>query len=142
MVVNHSKTEILAVGNTNVTEIGFGGSTIQVVARMKALGVIFDKNLTWECQVGQVLAKSRGLLSTMRFLRKKLAPFEFLKAMTPTHFGVCYYATQIWLPMCKRKELKKLTSLHYQFLRIVVNDWSNALKREDLDEIGRAEPLI
>ena len=105
MVVNHAKTEVMAVGGTNVSEISFKGTTIPVDCRMKALGIIFDKNLTWEFQVVQVLAKSRGLMSTMRFLQKLLARYEFLRAMTPSYYGMCYYGSPVWLPVCRSSDL-------------------------------------
>ena len=38
--------------------------------------------------------------------------------------------------------MKKLESMHYQFLRLVVRDWTNALSRPTLDKIGRAAPSV
>ena len=72
--LNTSKTEILLLGtrqntrNISPVSVRVGGETIQESPCVKNLGVIFDRHLTWDAHVSDVVRKCIGLLIGLRHL--------------------------------------------------------------------------
>ena len=76
--LNTSKTEILLLGTRQNTRglspvsVRVGGETIQESQVVKNLGVLFDRHLTWDAHVSDVVRKCVGLLIGLRHLRRFL----------------------------------------------------------------------
>ena len=76
--LNSSKTEILLLGTRQNTRglppvsVRVGGETIQESPCVKNLGVLFDRHLSWDAHVSDVVRKSVGLLVGLRHLRHYL----------------------------------------------------------------------
>ena len=76
--LNTSKTEILLLGTRQNTRdlspvsVRVGGGTIQESHRVKNLGVLFDRHLTWDAHVSNVVRECVGLLIGLRHLRRFL----------------------------------------------------------------------
>ena len=76
--LNASKTEILLLGTRQNTRdlspvsVRVGGETIQESPCVKNLGVLFDRHLSWDAHVDDVVRKSIGLLIGLRHLRHYL----------------------------------------------------------------------
>ena len=72
--LNTSKTEILLLGTRQNTRglspvsVRVGGGTIQESRCVKNLGVLFDRHLSWDAHVSDVVRKSVGLLIGLRHL--------------------------------------------------------------------------
>ena len=77
--LNTSKTEILLLGTRQNTRdlppvsVRVGGGTIQESAQVRNLGVLFDRHLTWDAHVSDVVRKCVGLLIGLRHLRRFLS---------------------------------------------------------------------
>ena len=73
--LNTSKTEILLLGTRQNTRdlppvsVRVGGGTIQESRVVKNLGVLFDRHLSWDAHVSDVVRKCVGLLIGLRHLR-------------------------------------------------------------------------
>ena len=73
--LNASKTELLLLGTRQNTRhlppvsVRIGGETVQESRTAKNLGVIFDKHLTWEAHVTDIVHKCIGILIGLRHLR-------------------------------------------------------------------------
>ena len=80
--LNISKTEILLLGTRQNTRslppvsVRVGGETVQESQTVKNLGVLFDRHLSWDAHVSDVVRKCTGLLIGLRHLR------HFLPART------------------------------------------------------------
>ena len=76
--LNTSKTEILLLGTRQNTRdlspvsVRVGGGTIRESPCVKNLGVLFDRHLSWDAHVDDVVRKSVGLLIGLRHLRRYL----------------------------------------------------------------------
>ena len=76
--LNTSKTEILLLGTRQNTRdlspvsVRVGGETIQESPYVKNLGVMFDRHLTWDAHVSDVVRRCVGLLIGLRHLRHYL----------------------------------------------------------------------
>ena len=76
--LNTSKTEILLLGTRQNTRdlspvsVRVGGGTVQESPCVKNLGVLFDRHLTWDAHVSDVVRKCVGLLIGLRHLRHYL----------------------------------------------------------------------
>ena len=76
--LNTSKTEILLLGTRQNTRdlspvsVRVGGGTVRESQCVKNLGVLFDRHLTWDAHVSDVVRKCVGLLIGLRHLRHYL----------------------------------------------------------------------
>ena len=76
--LNTSKTEILLLGTRQNTRdlspvsVRVGGGTIRESPCVKNLGVMFDRHLTWDAHVSDVVRRCVGLLIGLRHLRHYL----------------------------------------------------------------------
>jgi len=144
MIVNETKTEMVLFCKSNDAknvEINVNGNIIKSAEVMKILGVLFHRHLEWKPQVDKVICQASKLSYGLKFLKKRLNQKQFLQATTSQFYGLVYYGSPVWLGShLKKKELNRLTSLHYRLLRIATNDWKKRKKRETLGKIGRATP--
>ena len=73
--LNASKTEILLLGTRQNTRdlspvsVRVGGETVRESPCVKNLGVLFDRHLSWDAHVSDVVRKCVGLLIGLRHLR-------------------------------------------------------------------------
>ena len=78
--LNVSKTELLLLGTRQNTRslppvsVRVGGETVQESRTAKNLGVIFDRHLSWDAHVSDVVRKCIGLLIGLRHLSHFLPP--------------------------------------------------------------------
>ena len=76
--LNTSKTEILLLGTRQNTRglspvsVRVGGGTVRESQHVKNLGVLFDRHLSWDAHVSDVVRKSVGLLIGLRHLSRYL----------------------------------------------------------------------
>ena len=83
MVVNESKTEIMTLNfNENQTSLSVtvAGVPCQTVKQMKALGIMIDDGLKWDCQAEASILKGQRLLSVFKHLRKYMTEDKILKS--------------------------------------------------------------
>jgi hypothetical protein len=119
MVVNESKTEIMWIGKTPlIDKIMINNTQCDLVKSMKALGVYFEGNLSWDTQAEQAIAKAKRLTSCLGYLRKYLDEKQFLKAATAHYYSTVFYASSVWYMNTKACYKTKFNSLHFRMLRI------------------------
>ena len=108
---------------------------------MKALGIYFQGDLSWDAQAEHTLLKSKKLLSAFRFLRKYLTEEQFLKAASANYYGSVFYSSIVWYQNLKQTHKNKLNSIHFRMLRTAKKDYKMKLKREELtNTCKRATP--
>jgi exonuclease III len=143
MIVNEAKTEVMWIGNfkPEITHVSIGNTDVQLVAKMKALGIYLEGNLSWDAHGECVIAKSKKMLSAFRFLRKYLTESQFLKAASANYYGSVFYASSVWFHNLKQQQKAKLTSTHFRMLRVAKRDFKMNFKRTELTEsCKRATP--
>ena len=90
--LNASKTEILLLGTRQNTRdllpvsVRVGGETTQESQFVKNLGVLFDRHLSWDAHVSDVVRKCFGLLIGLRHLRHFL-PQNVMLTIVRTRSG-------------------------------------------------------
>jgi len=108
---------------------------------MKALGIYFQGDLSWDAQAEHTLSKSKKLLSAFRFLRKYLTEEQFLKAASANYYGSVFYSSIVWYQNLKQTHKNKLNSIHFRMLRTAKKDYKMKLKRDELtNTCKRATP--
>jgi len=142
MIVNESKTEIMWIGkNRSFDYVKVGQNLIPFSETMKALGVYFQGDLSWDAQADNVITKSKNLLSCFKFLRKYLTETQFLQAASANYYGSVFYCTSVWYHNLKKHQKVKLNSFHFRLLRTAKKDYNLKLKRTELTELcKRATP--
>jgi len=143
MKVNESKTEIVVFDRKGLREIEFtiGQSKITSQRTMKALGVIFDNNLSWNEHINHTITTSAWKLSVLRKIRKNFNKQQFKGIMTMQFFSKLYYASQTWLTLTTSyKQYELINSLHYRGVRLIACDFKGVINREKLDLISSRAP--
>jgi len=142
MVVNQAKTEVLWVGREKlIQEIELNGNQLQLVNKMKALGILITGSLSWDDQAEAAIIKGKRIACCFRFLRKYLTRDQFLKAASAHFYGSVFYASSVWYNLCKEKFKIKFRALHYRLLRSACKDFNFNLTKTDLNlKCQRATP--
>ena len=107
--LNVSKTEILLLGTRQNTRdispvsVRVSGETVQESPCVRNLGVLFDRHLTWDAHVSDVVRKCVGLLIGLRGTSEALPP----AARDVDHrAGPCYLPCEI-LYLCLWKRIER-----------------------------------
>jgi len=109
--------------------------TITSVKRMKALGIIIDPKLKWDCHVKELRKKITGIINGLRIIRRKLSFKQAITVVTSQALSILYYASSAWLtPSIGRKEMSSLESIHFKALRVVVKDYRQRISRSLISE--------
>ena len=96
--LNTSKTEILLLGTRQNTRdlspvsVWVGGETIRENRCVKNLGVLFDRHLTWDAHVSDVVRSCVGLLVGLRHLRNflpRLVMLAVVRALVISRVNYC-----------------------------------------------------
>ena len=146
MVVNEEKTEIMWIGakkaiTHKLDSLTVNNKGIHLTHKMKALGIYFQGDLSWDAQAEHTLLKSKKLLSAFRFLRKYLTEEQFLKAASANYYGSVFYSSIVWYQNLKQTHKNKLNSIHFRMLRTAKKDYKMKLKRDELtNTCKRATP--
>jgi len=110
-------------------------------SNMKALGLIFESNLSRSLQAEAAIKKGAKLLSNFKFLRKYLTEAQFLKAVSAHFYGTVFYACSVWYDSIKICYKNKLKSLHFRLLRSACNDHFQQYSKEYLSKRCRRATL-
>jgi hypothetical protein len=144
MKVNESKTEVLVFSKKGETiaEFDIAGTKVKSGTTMKALGVIFDNNLSWKPHIDNNINQSAWKLTVLRRIRHKFTFKQFTQILTAQFFSKLFYCSQTWLTSTtKRKLWNSINSLNYRAVRILVGDFKGIINREKLDHLSsRASP--
>jgi len=142
MVVNETKTELMWIGNEmHADTVVVNDKTLTFKTNMKALGIIFESNLSWSMQAESAIKKGAKLVSNFKFLRKYLTEAQFLKAASAHFYGTVFYACSVWYDKIKMSYKNKLRSLHFRLLRSACHDYYQQYSREYLSKrCKRATP--
>lgn len=140
MVVNEGKTELLfssrSKGQSEIS-INTGTSIVKSSKCIKALGVQFCADLSWDCHVNYSLNRSRHIIPRIRHLRKWLNTDELLKLVTSQYFSIVFYCCQVWIGCLTSSNWRRINSAHYRALRAVYGDYKCKIKRTELDKASR-----
>ncbi|KAI8484253.1 hypothetical protein Bbelb_380380 [Branchiostoma belcheri] len=98
--------------------VTLGGTTLEVVASYKYLGVTLTNTLSWSKHIDTISTKSRRSAGLLCALRKKV-PSDILLRLykTITRPGL-EYANIVWAGLTKSDE-RKLESVQYQTVRLI-----------------------
>ncbi len=113
--VNEDKTEVMIFSKKGqmIKEFNIAGTRVTSGVRMKALGVIFDNNLTWQHHIENNIKMSTWKLTVLREIRHKFNFQQFSQILTAQFFGKFYYCSQVWVTSAtKRKFWNFINSQH------------------------------
>jgi len=134
MVVNETKTEIVCFTKSKdprEEDFSVNGKCVKSKPFLKALGITFDHRMKWSEHVKQLSGKVRRLLCGLKIIRKKLTEEQTNVLVTSQVLSVLYYAAPVWLtPHLQGPEIRKIESLHFRSLRIVIRDYRQRVHRE------------
>jgi hypothetical protein len=144
MKVNQDKTEVMVFTKKGqiVDNFDIAGSIVKSGTKLKALGVLFDNNLTWQTHVESNIKSSSWKLAVLRKIRNKFTFKQFTQILTSQFFSKLFYCSQVWLTSAtKRKLWNSVNSIHYRAVRVAVHDHKRRINREKLDiKCARASP--
>jgi len=111
---------------------------------MKALGVVIDSRLRWSDHIKAVCTKVCRLLCGLRMVRHKFTEVQAKSLVTAQALSILYYAAPAWLsPHLQGADLRRLESVHYRCLRLIVKDYKQRIKREWIDAATqRLQPRV
>ncbi|KAI8516481.1 hypothetical protein Bbelb_050620 [Branchiostoma belcheri] len=119
---NRDKCKVMYITTRNIPRphvpVTLGGTTLEVVASYKHLGVTLTNTLSWSKHIDTISTKSRRSAGLLCALRKKV-PSDILLRLykTITRPGL-EYANIVWAGLTKSDELK-LESVQYQTVRLI-----------------------
>jgi len=100
MIVNRTKTEIVNFSGSNsrdepVKTLKVDGCDVETREKMKVLGIIFDKNLSWRVHVDELKKKIAKVQCGIKIIRRKLNFKPTLVIVTSQALSVLYYASVV-----------------------------------------------
>jgi hypothetical protein len=140
MVVNSDKTELMRMNNAKFS-VDVDGVNLKSQPQLKVLGIVFDHRLNWERQVQKCISGCQSMKPALRRLKTKLHHKEFKQVISSHYFSRLYYASEMWFQCCSSKLKKRISTVHYYALRLLVNDYKCKLSRPTIDsKTERASP--
>jgi len=134
MVVNEDKTEVMVMSRHKepiILTITCAGRQIDTKSSIKALGVVIDHRLRWSTHIKLLMSRLRGLICGLKMVRRKFTEEQTKVLVTSQLLSILYYACPAWLtPHLLVKEYRRLESIHYRCLRLIVNDRRKRIPRE------------
>jgi len=128
MVCNHSKTELLIMGNKNVSLV-VDGQEIISKEKIKLLGILVDNDLKWNSQVQRVVNSIRSISFGIRYLRRHISVGE-MKTIIYSHVvSRMTYGSAAWCNSLNFRQKSMLRSAYFRVLRIVARDFRFELNR-------------
>jgi len=110
------------------------GKRIPTQLSMKALGVVIDAKLRWSDHIKSVCSRVRRLLCGLRMVRHKFTEIQAKTLVTAQALSILYYAAPAWLsPHLWGSDLRRLETVHYRCLRLIVKDYKQRINREWID---------
>jgi hypothetical protein len=126
---------------TSKCSISSGSTTINSTTCIKALGIQFSADLSWDDHVEYTLSRSRHIIPRLKHLRKWLTTEELLKLVTSQYNSIVFYCSPVWIGSLTSTSWRRINSAHYRALRAVFGDFKNQIKRSELDKMSkRATP--
>jgi len=134
MVVNEDKTEVIVMSKQKdpaILTLQCAGRQIESKPSLKALGAVIDHRLRWTAHINLLASRLGGLICGLKMVRRRFTEEQTKTLVTSQLLSILYYACPAWLtPHLQTKEFKKLESLHYRCLRLIVNDRRQRIPRE------------
>jgi len=132
MVVNAAKTELMIMQGEKIT-VPTNNGALPCLSEMKVLGVLFDDRLSWVPQLNKVCKSCQSLKPSLHYLNKRLSRDSLKKVISSHYFSRLYYGSEIWFPCLNKKYQKKVSSMHYWALRLLLFDFKRTLSRPRID---------
>jgi len=105
------------------------------------IGVVIDHKLRWTAHIRAVCNKVRGLLCGFRMIRHKFTEIQAKNLITAQALSVLYYGSPAWLtPSIVGDRMRRIESVHYRCLRIIVKDYKQRISREWIDAATQRLP--
>jgi len=142
MVINRSKTELIVFDHCKQPMEMVLSNGIKSVKEIKALGVTFTSDLTWNKHINTVTGKLTSIVNKVKFLRRWIDQESAMKVVTSQFFGTLYYAAPVWLNSeLNESQWNRLNSIHYRVIRAAIKDYKRKVPRAVLNIISkRATP--
>jgi len=109
---------------------------------MKVLGVLFDAQMSWIPQMNKAIKSCQRLKPALHYLNIRLSRDQFKKVITSHYYSRLYYASELWFPCLNKKFQKRICTLHYWPLQMLLFDFKYVLNRATIDfQSKRASPF-
>jgi len=142
--MNEGKTEVTVFSKSTdptIMDLDCGGKLVPSKPTIKALGIVIDHRLRWSDHIKAVVKKVRGLLCGFRMIRNKFTEEQAKSLVTAQALSVLYYGAPAWLmPALLGDRLRRIESIHYRCLRIIVKDYKQRISREWIDAATQRLP--
>ena len=142
MKINEKKTSLMAISAATSykarTQIKFGNSTIAGSDRMKILGVVFDKNLSFGSHVEQLAKRMRSRSWTLAKLKKRgLNEERLIKCYKTLIRPSVEYVPSVWHPMLTAGQADVLERQQVQSLKNIYGLHMSAEKMRQKSGVER-----
>ena len=124
--ININKTQLMLLGNKKLkTQIRLQNTNVNFVNKIKYLGLVIDKNLTWKNHLDHLELKANLLMIRLNYFSFLNSNIE-LSHKTRLYFSVflptVLYAYRCWYPHIKDKitYIERLRILQRRFLKMLV----------------------
>lgn len=96
--INDNKTEVILLGSSqmlskvNIESLTVGNDEIKTVSKVKNLGVIFDENMSMDCQVNNICSKAYSQLYKLNKIKhyvNKTSLEKLVHAFVTSHLDYC-----------------------------------------------------
>ena len=123
-------------------EINVNGENIFTVHEMKALGVIFNENLTWSNHIKKRVNSCKSTLFGLKTIRKYYKKEEFTTLVTSYLYSKLYYCGEVWLNVTINKiDWNRIERINRAAMRLIEQDYEHKIPEEKLyRESNRATP--
>jgi len=144
MVVNEGKTEVTVFSRAaepTLIDLVCGGKLIPSKPLIKALGVVIDHRLRWTDHIRMVVNKVRRLICGFRMIRNKFTEVQAKNLVTAQALSVLYYGSTVLLtPNMLGDRIRRIESIHYRCLRVIVKDYRQRISRVWIDAATQRLP--
>jgi hypothetical protein len=124
LLLNGGKTEVILLGSqqllsrVSLTELSIDGVTIKISDKVRDLGIILDKSLTFQPYIASVSAASFAYLKVISRIRKSLPMADCLLLVHSLVISRLLYCTTVFNGITK-KQLQKLQRIVNAAIRVV-----------------------
>ena len=129
-------------------QLSLEGEALEVVDKMKLLGLEIQNNLGWDIQVRNMISRAGRLLFILYTLHKFGVPEEDMLAVFQTYVRpILEYACAVWHPALTKLQSHQLERIQKRSCKIILGnnyqDYQSALKDLNITSLAdRRENLI
>jgi len=140
MTCNLGKTELISFCGQAVS-VNIGNIEIKSKDSMKILGVMLDKELSWNAHIDKLIMSCKKLTFALRYLRTNVDLEVMKEVIRAQVVSKLTYAAPVWSHRLTYHQRTRLKSAYFKILRNVLRDFEFRLNRNELLRLTGQESL-